>query len=148
MNILTGVNANKYRENYINAFVNKNSEIYLNHICVLNKYIDGYCYDAYLWDCLKNPCVKTEKDCMNLLKSYENFYAFWDIHSCEKIVIPNYWKFPKSAVVNLTYLDFSARIDDFPEDIYFFDETYSWSVVLTHEYIAKERFCYICWSQS
>ena len=115
---------------------------------MLNKYIDGYCYDAYLWDCLKNPCVKTEKDCMNLLKSYENFYAFWDIHSCEKIVIPNYWKFPKSAVVNLTYLDFSARIDDFPEDIYFFDETYSWSVVLTHEYITKERFCYICWNQA
>ncbi len=148
MNILTGVKANKYRENYINAFVNKNSEIYLNHICVLNKYIDGYCYDAYLWDSLKNPCVKTEKDCMKLLKSYENLYAFWDIHSCEKIVIPNYWKFPKSAVVNLTYLDFLAHINDFPEDIYFFDETYSWSVVLTHEYIAKERFCYICWSQS
>lgn len=113
-----------------------------------NPHTFSHCYDAYLWDSLKNACVKTEKDCMNLLKSYRTFYAFWDMHSCEKIVIPNYWKFPKSAVVNMTYDDFINHIGDFPEDIYFFDETYSWSIILTHEYIAEERFCYICWSQS
>ena len=32
-----------------------------------------------------------------------------------------------------------ARMADLPEDIYIFDDTYSWTIALTHETDAQER---------
>ena len=32
-----------------------------------------------------------------------------------------------------------ARVADLPEDIYIFDDTYSWTIALTHETDAQER---------
>lgn len=65
----------------------------------------------------------------------------WDIHSCDKILIPNYWKFPKTQVL---YTDGWKEIfkNDLPEDIYVFDETFCWSVVYTHETDEDDkRYC-------
>ena len=65
----------------------------------------------------------------------------WDIHSCDRIFIPDYWKFPKNAVLFAdAWKDTFRR--ELPEDIYVFDDTLSWSVIFTHETDEKaESYC-------
>lgn len=45
----------------------------------------------------------------------------------------NYWKYPKDSTILIDKNEFIDKFPTFPEDIYIFDETLSWTVVLTHE---------------
>ena len=65
----------------------------------------------------------------------------WDMHSCEKIWIPDYWKFPKTKILCTDAWTESLKYK-LPEDVYVFDDTFSWSVIFTHETNEKEeRYC-------
>ena len=56
----------------------------------------------------------------------------WDIHSAERIFIPNYWKYPKECIL---YVEMWSEdmYKELPEDIYIFDDTFTWSAIYTHE---------------
>lgn len=143
MKLLNEIDSNNIREKYIACFVNTDSDYYVNRVQKLRKFSDGMCYIGYLWDCLKNKFVMSEEDCLKNMCFHKNFYVFWDINSKEQIFIPNYWKYPKTAVVQTEYQEFIKIRDTFPEDIYVVDKTFLWSVVFTHEvYDNQERFCY------
>lgn len=142
MEILIGNKAEQLRKKYISCFVDTNLEYYLNRIKKCIKCSDGMCYTGYLWDCLKNKFVMPEDECLLYIKNTEDIYMFWDIHSKDRIFIPDYWKYPKEAVLKMNYKEFVENMDNFPEDIYVMDDTFEWSVAFTHETtIQQKRYC-------
>lgn len=129
------------RQRYIETFVNTDSDYYNQRIKDRRPFSDGLCYTGYLWDCFKKPEVLSEPACFSFLKQKKNIYIMWDIHSAEQIFIPNYWKYPKSAVL-LTDCWIDELGKELPEDLYLFDSSFTWSIALTHETDLKEkRYC-------
>jgi len=142
MKILTGNTADNIRKKYILHFVDTEGDYYTKLIQKLDMCSDGMCYTGYLWDCFKNKFLMPEQDCIQYLANADSIYVFWDIHSKDRILIPNYWKYPKDAVLQMNYDEFLINIPKFPEDIYILDDSFEWSVALTHETDTKEnRYC-------
>ena len=141
MNVLNLSTSNKLRREYIKTFINTTSSYYVKNIEQKMMFSDGLCYTGYLWDCLLNAQIISEYQADQLLQKKQKIFIMWDIHSCDRIFIPNYWKFPKSNILSVDIWSKSLKIE-LPEDIYVFDDTFSWSVIYTHETDAKdERYC-------
>lgn len=141
MNILDDKKSDILRDKYINAFVDTNSPYFKENIEQKTMFCDGLCYTGYLWDSLIVTVMITEAEADRLLQEKQNVFVMWDIHSCERILIPNYWKFPKSSILfaGVWLENFKSAL---PEDVYIFDETFSWSVIYTHETDSKDnRYC-------
>lgn len=140
MEIMTGETAARIREAYIRRFVDTTAAYYITNIQHRTPCSDGMCYSGYLWDCFRKPRPMSREACLAYLSgASDTCYVFWDIHSKDRILIPDYWKYPKDAVLRVTPDELLARMADLPEDIYIFDDTYSWSIALTHETDAQER---------
>lgn len=132
MIVLDSKESNAIRQKYIKTFVNTMSTYYIDKISKVRKFSDGFCYVGYLWDCLINPIVVPESECISFVKQKINFYIMWDIHSAERILVPNYWKYPKNSVLFVErWVD--NMNGELPEDIYLFDNSFAWSAVFTHE---------------
>ena len=59
-----------------------------------------------------------------------------------RILIPDYWKYPKESVLKMTSQEFMRNRDSLPDDIYVMDDTFEWSIAFTHEEDAQQkRFC-------
>ena len=129
------------RAQYCNKFVNVNEETYQEQITSRHKFIDGYCYLGYLWDYIINPIVIREEDITQKAADLSKIYVFWDIHSCERILIKDYWKFDRDAVLKMNIATLLQGESYLPEDIYIFDESFTWTFIKTHEYIQGKRFC-------
>lgn len=148
MKILTANQADEIRRTFLNRFIDLNSDYYLTQIHKTHNFKDGQCYTGYIWDCFKNCSVKTEEYCMQYLEDKEEFYVMWDIHSCERIFIPDYWKYPKEAVLLIQGSEFQKLVHDLPEDIYLFDKKFTWCIALTHEENElNERYCMLAMSE-
>lgn len=142
MNILDNLKSDELRAKYIQNFVNTTKDYFVELIERKTEFSDGLCYTGYLWDCLKNPQVISETEATRILQEKKNIYIMWDIHSCERIFIPNYWKYPKTSVISTEMWSDSFR-ENLPEDIYLFDDTFSWSVIFTHETDEKNNDFYL-----
>lgn len=62
-------------------------------------------------------------------------------HSCERILIEDYWKFDKDSVIEI---DFNVLLEGeayLPEDIYIFDKNMTWTLIKTHEDINGHCYC-------
>lgn len=130
------------REKYIDSFVNINCEHYIKFIKNTAQYIDGICYKGYLWDCIFNLNIITWDDIIAYKEKLLKVMILWDIHPKERILIKNYWKFGKDSVLEINYEDIIDNINYFPEDVYIFDNSFKWSLILTHEYDDKgNRIC-------
>lgn len=128
------------REKYIDTFVNRLSPHYKKYVEMIQKFKDGYCYTGYLWDCLKEPALTKEEYVESKAKEINDVYVFWDIHSCERIFIKDYWKFDKDTVLKLKFSDLIEGQNNLPEDVYIFDDSFAWTLILTHEDIYGERY--------
>ena len=124
--------ANTLRNKYIEKFINTNHPYYKEHIQHIQKFSDGYCYIGYLWDVLISSKV-IEFDYFKNLVFINDVYIFWDIHTKDRIFIEDYWKFKKNDVLKLNYNILLDNLKYLPEDIYIFDETFDWTLILTHE---------------
>ena len=133
MQILTDFLADDIRKNYCEAFLLEESEYYKKNIFAKKQYSDGLCYEGYLWDCYANFSVKPISFCEDFLETKSDLYVLWDIHSSEKIFIPNYWKYPKSSVLVLETWSYDFYSNSLPEDVYIFDKSFSWTISYTHE---------------
>jgi len=135
--------SNEIRGKYISNFIDSSCDHYVKYIKDIKKFSDGFCYIGYLWDCIKAP----ELIDFDLLRTYYNsdklVNIFWDIHSKDNIFIENYWKFGKENVIKLKYGLLFDNYDLFPEDIYIFDDSFEWTIILTHEFINTKRMCFI-----
>ena len=129
------------RNNYINKFVDVTKDHYKKYIMTAKEYSDGVCYTGYLWECLINSTLIKFDEVVAYREKLNEVLIFWDIHSKEKIWIDDYWKFGKDTMLRLDYSDFLDNLEFFPEDVYIFDESLMWSLVLTHEDIDGIRIC-------
>lgn len=141
MVVLDTLQSDELRYKYIQNFVDLTSNYYIENIQRKAKFSDGLCYIGYLWDCLINPQIISENEATQVLQKKRKIFIMWDIHSCERILIPHYWKYPKSRILYTNkWLD--ALRANLPEDLYLFDDTFSWSVIYTHETDMKgNRYC-------
>ncbi len=140
--------AMKLRQKYIFYFVDIHREYYRKYIEKTKKYIDGYCYDGYLWDTFYDSEIVDEDYFFNIIKNYDSVLACWDIHSSEKIWIPNYWIFKKDAIISLSSKIVLQSLKYLPEDVYFFDRTFEWTIALTHEELNGQRLCIVARGQN
>src|SRR5437899_2226000 len=101
LTVFLGREANDLRTCYIERFVDTSSDHYRRDIATLVQCSDGMCYRGYLWDCLRKPWQRvTEHFIIECLRAKSELaYVLWDIHSRGRIFIPDYWKFPKEAVL-------------------------------------------------
>lgn len=132
--VITGEEAGRLRQAYIDRFVNTSSDYYKKYIAIKTQFSDGLLYTGYLWDSLKHPEQVKEDQIFDPQLMDKTVYVFWDLHSAERIFVKDYWKFPKDAVLKLKYRDLLAGREFLPEDFYIFDETMNWSIIFTHEY--------------
>ena len=131
----------KLRKRYIERFINTKHERYNQQIQERHKFCDGDCYIGYLWDYMKNQTIIGEEYLKTISNQINDIFVFWDIHSCERILIKDYWKFAKDAVIELNFKILLEGDEYLPEDIYIFDETMSWTLIKTHEDIEGKRYC-------
>jgi hypothetical protein len=83
------------RELYVDAFIDTNKIRYKDTIVSLQEFSDGWLYTGYLWDCLIKYEQITIQQLKARLEKFSEVIVFWDKHSCERIVVPDYWKFNK-----------------------------------------------------
>lgn len=145
MTILTPMDADFIRDAFLLEFADTDCDYYRENIATMCMYSDGLCYLGYLWDCMKLWEQITFAHALAILESCESpFYVFWDIHSQEKVPVENYWIYPKNAVLSITAQEIRECVDDFPEDCYFFDDSLTWAIALTHEESKPgRRICYL-----
>lgn len=129
------------RNKYINKFINTKSDHYKKFISTVNEYSDGICYTGYLWDCLINPSIIRFDEVSTYRRLLKQVMIFWDIHSKEKIWVDDYWKFGKDSILQLDYGDLLDNLEYYPEDVYIFDNSMKWTLVLTHEDNNGIRIC-------
>lgn len=141
MRILEKNEAIQIREKCIEEFVAYNSDYYKEYIKKTRLFSDGECYTGYLWDCMKEKEIILEKDAEDCFLKISQFYVLWDIHTKERILIPNYWKYPKETVLELDWNSYQTLKKDLPEDIYIIDLSFNWCISLTHEEINGDRYC-------
>ena len=85
--------------------------------------------------------VISEQQGVQLLNKKRDIYLMWDIHSAQKILVPNYWKYPKKSVLMAKQWE-SDMMKELPEDLYLFDSSFLWSVIFTHETdLVGKRYC-------
>lgn len=129
------------REKYIDKFINKNCKHYKDNISVVKECSDGLCYSGYLWDCLKNYISVTFDEINTYRNLLKQVLIFWDIHSKDKIWVEDYWKFGKESVLKINFDILMDNLEYFPEDIYIFDNSKEWTLILTHEDNNVIRVC-------
>lgn len=133
--------AQSLRSEYIKSFMDTQKQYYNKYIDTVNEYSDGACYTGYLWDCLKNAIVIDLQYIESISNNLNSVYVLWDIHTKERIFIEDYWKFGKDSILKLKFAELMKNLEYLPEDIYIFDESFTWTVVLTHEYVDDKRWC-------
>ena len=109
MEILTGEAAARIREAYIRRFVDTTAAYYITDIQRRTPCSDGMCYFGCLWGCFRKPRPMSRE------------------------------VLPICPTQRVTPDELLARMADLPEDIYIFDDTYSWTIALTHDTDAQER---------
>ena len=134
VSIRLGEDADELRQRYIQAFVDVHAAGYIERVQRTQEFTDGRYYIGYLWDYLKQRTLISEDDALSkLTRKATPLHVLWDLHSSEMIRVPNYWRFPKYAVLDVPAADLIAGLTYLPEDIYVFDDTFEWSIILTHE---------------
>ena len=123
-----------WRRRYIEAFVDTTREHYKKHIAVLRECSDGLFYSGYLWDCLKGFQLIGESRFVAEVSNLRSpVKVMWDLHSRDKILVPNYWKFRRPDVLVVNPKVLIENLGHLPEDIYLFDDSLLWTLVATHE---------------
>lgn len=120
MNILSRGEAADIRQLFIDTFVDTTCNYFQNYILQMKSFSDGLRYTGYLWDCM----IRRERVSYYFMQSplemhSGNFYVFWDIHSRDRILIKNYWKYPIDAVLCLAPKELPDVLQTLPEDCYF-----------------------------
>jgi hypothetical protein len=132
--ILQTDDGQKIRQKYINTFVNTDSSFYESRIRTTQHFSDGDYCTGYLWDCLKHWEAIPKEQLIPLIKMInKSVYVLWDLHSSDLILISNYWKFPREAVLQLNSEKLLEGFQYLPEDLYIFDDSFSWSYITIHE---------------
>jgi hypothetical protein len=131
--VLSGEDALRVRSQFISEYVDVELEWYKERIAKLKHYNDGVFYSGYLWEAISNYTGISEENAATMSKTLGASYALWDLHSAAKIMVPNYWKFPRDAVLHGLATHIYDGRSILPEDLYIVREEFQVSLILTHE---------------
>jgi len=148
-------NAIDIRNEFVRNFVNTNMPLFNDHIIQIKN--DGY--SGFLWEFLHNPSVIDEKDAFSHIEKKPLvlfFFDNWHSYKSKTYVFPEKtWKhtvYKSSGVVlldimlNYCFVGLEHQekdIEPIPDEVYIFDETYNWYIVLTKENLPNgERLCF------
>ena len=131
--MLLGEEAARVRSRFISDYVDVDSEWYKSRIAELKRYRDGEFYSGYLWEVVPNYTRISKEEAAVLAQHLGPSYALWDLHSAEKIVVPDYWKFARDAVLHGAAADLYDARGILPKDLYVVRESYEVCLILTHE---------------
>jgi hypothetical protein len=133
-----------FREEYIVNFIDVETKYYKKWIEVYRRFSDGYCYIGYLWDSLyRNQYKKiTLSEILLFENTLKDVLVMWDVNSEENIYKKNYWNFFKRDVIVVEFSLLMSNLTYLPEDIYIFDKSFKWTIILTHEEVEGERYCF------
>ncbi len=140
------------RKKFVETFVNCRSQRYEKTIKPFkNVENTTQAYWGYLWDNIdKNNCLIDYCNQTNIEKAMKGrnlfdspVYLTWDVH------IPRYDAtlinlnniFRTQGVIKISFSSYLQHAYFFPEDVYFFDESYEWCAILTHEETENGRWC-------
>ena len=125
------------------TFVDTTSEYYSKYVATKIPCSDGFHSFGYIWDCLRySKMISFQSLCLELEKRSEVF-TFADDHSHDKIIGAPLWIYPIDSIAIFKSKELIEILPELPEDLYIFDESVLWTLVLTHEYNDKQRrFCY------
>jgi hypothetical protein len=139
----------RWRNWYIGRFVDESSEQYVRRISKYQGDPGKFSRAGYLWDCLRDltsvPLIGWD-DIADKVKSLKQILICWDFRSVEHLDrdIREKWPFGHFGVLQVDSETLLRGIDFLPEDLYLFDRTLSWTLILTHEYFDgnDKRLCY------
>lgn len=130
-----------WRLAYLDGFVDTTSEHYVRYIASPRQFSDGIHYEGYIWDCLRSPArISFQRFCLEVSRHSE-LLVMADDHSRDRVVGAPLWPFPPQSVARFEPQKLSNSLSILPEDIYVFDSSVSWTLVLTHEHTPKKRIC-------
>jgi hypothetical protein len=130
-----------WRQAYLNAFVDTAKEYYQRNIASPRQFSDGVHYTGYLWDCLRSPIHITIQRFRLEVVRHPEVYVLADDHSRDRIRGAPLWPYPAYSVARFEPQALLEALDSLPEDIYVFDSSLSWTLILTHEHSRKRRIC-------
>jgi hypothetical protein len=131
-----------WRQAYLDAFIDTAKEYYQRNIASPHQFSDGVHYTGYLWDCLRSyERITIQRFRLEVVRHPE-VYVLADNHSRDRIPGAPLWPYPAYSVAGFESTALLESLDSLPEDIYVFDSSLSWTLVKTHEYDGKRRFCW------
>jgi hypothetical protein len=132
--IVGGDAADALRRRFVEHFVDTRKRGWRRIVETTREYSDGVAYVGYLWDALARWEDIAEDDLVaELENSTGAWLALWDVNTAEYIHIPDYWKFPKSAILRAGPATLAAGRHHLPEDVYFLPDDFGYALVTTHE---------------
>lgn len=145
MQIIQGKEAAELRELYAEAFLDTHGERYRRYTAMPSM--------GLMWDCFPvsqgKKSVESERTCLWQIERRTEVYVIWDVyaygwgmwHPLPEFVPEHY---ATSSVMRMSAEEFLAHYKEFPDDIYVFDDSLTWTVILTHEYYGAhdKRICY------
>jgi hypothetical protein len=138
--VVRGAEADGLRQRFVERFVDTDKIGWRRILESTREYVDGVAYVGYLWDALARWERMSEQEAIEELESSEGIWiVFWDVNTAEYIHVPNYWKFPKSAILRGSPGILAAGRELLPEDVYFVPEGFAYALVLTHEHDESGR---------
>jgi len=142
--IVRGEEADSLRKRFVDRFVDTESTGWKRILERTREYKDGVAYQGYLWEALARWERMSEDDVLAELERADGTWlALWDVNTSENIFVPDYWKFPKSAILRGAPATLAAGRELLPEDVYFVPDDFAYALVLTHEHdeTGRRRDC-------
>jgi len=129
------------RAAYLLSFADTTRDHYRQYIGTRQQFSDGRHYTGYVWECLRQPFrITYERFCHEVVR-YMEVLVFADDHSRDRVINAPLWPYPPCSVITLSPALLLELLPALPEDIYVFDTSVSWTLVLTHEHDRKRRLC-------
>jgi hypothetical protein len=139
--VLSPVDSALWRDAYLKAFVDTSCDYYERYIAHPRQFSDGIHYEGYLWDCLRRGQRITVQRFRTEVARYQEVFVMADDHSRDRVMGAPLWPYAPYSVARFKAPALLQSLRLLPEDIYVFDESVSWTVVLTHERDHKRRYC-------
>ena len=130
-----------WREIYLEQFVDTSGAEYQKRILTRQSFSDGLHYTGYLWECLRSPSRITIQRFRHEIVLHPKVFVMADDHSRDRVMGAPLWPYPQNSVALFTPETLLKSLGTLPMDIYVFDSSLSWTVVLTHEDDGKRQIC-------
>jgi hypothetical protein len=140
--ILSPQDSSFWRQAYLEAFVDTASDHYLRYIGSPRLFSDGMRYEGYLWECLRSPARITIERFGHEVVRYPEVWVMADDHSRDRIPGAPLWPYPSGSIARFAPSVLLESLAGLPEDLYVFDESVRWTLILTHEDDGKRRICF------